>query len=54
MKRPNAPNVTGSPGPRRPELTVQDVLDIASLLQTRQRSRTGRLSPRQRMRRWGT
>lgn len=53
MKRPVAPNTTGSPGPRRPDPTVQDVLDIASLLQARQRTRLSRLSCRQRLRRWG-
>jgi hypothetical protein len=53
MKRPPPPNTTGCPGPRRPEPTLQEVLDIASRLQARQRARLDRLSSAGRLRKWG-
>ena len=53
LKKAPPPNTTGSPGPRRPEPTVQEVLDIASLLQARQRAQLSRLSSAQRLRKWG-
>lgn len=53
MKQPLPPNTTGSPGPRRPELTVQQVLDTASQLEARQRDRLSRRSGAYRLRKWG-
>ena len=54
MKRPLPPNTTGSPGPRRPEPTRQEVLDIAAALQAHQRARLARLTPAGRLRKWGS
>ena len=54
MKKPLPPNTTGSPGPRRPEPTRQEVLDIAAVLQGRQRARLARLTPAGRLRKWGS
>lgn len=53
MKRPTAPNTTGSPGPRRPEPTWQDILALADTLQARNRARLSQLSSAGRLRRWG-
>ena len=53
MKRPPTPNTTGTPGPRRPEPTWQDVLAIASSLQARGRAQLSRLSSAGRLRKWG-
>ncbi len=54
MKTPPTPNTTGTPGPRRPEPTRQEILDIAAILQSRQRARLVRLSPAGRLRKWGS
>ncbi len=54
MKTPPTPNTSGSPGPRRPEPTRQEILDIASALEARRRARLVRLSPAGRLRKWGS
>ena len=54
MKRPPHPNTTGSPGPRRPEPTLQQVLDDADRLDAQKRARLSRLSSAGRLRKWGT
>ena len=53
MKRPPMPSTTGSPGPRRPEPTWQEVLAIADTIQARDRAQLSRLSRAERLRRWG-
>ena len=53
MKQAPPPNTTGSPGPRRPEPTWQEVLAIAADLQARDRAQLSRLSRAGRLRRWG-
>ncbi len=54
MKRPETPNTTGSPGPRRPDITPAEFAAIASALQAKQRSRLTRLSSAGRLRKWGS
>ena len=54
LKRPTPPNTTGSPGPRRPDPTLQEVLDIACRLEARKRNNLSRLSSAHRLRKWGT
>ena len=52
MKNPPPPTLE-TPGPRRPELTAEDVLTIAAFLQARKRSQLSRLTCAGRLRKWG-
>ena len=52
LKKPMPPTLE-TPGPRRPELTEEDVLTIAAFLQARQRSQLSRLTAAGRLRKWG-
>ena len=53
MKQAPPPNTTGSPGPRRPDPTWQEVLATANDLLARDRAQLSRLSSAGRLRRWG-
>lgn len=53
MKHAPKPSVE-TPGPRRPDPTPREILDIAAALQARDRARLSHLSPAGRFRKWGT
>lgn len=52
LKKPLPPTLE-TPGPRRPELTAEDVLTIAAFLQARKRSQLSQLTSAGRLRKWG-